>query len=90
MSNRKSTESSRNSWTRETAETAENYWNFNSFMTESRSHRNEPIDLHSKAMDWSLYDRNFVIKELNKDMYVICFKKEGGPSNQNDLQSLFF
>ena len=64
MSNRKSTESSRNSWIREITETAENYWNFNSFVTESLSYRNQPIDLHSKSMDWFLYDNNFVIKEL--------------------------
>ena len=27
----------------------------NSFMTESLSHRNQPIDLQSKSMDWFLY-----------------------------------
>ena len=34
-------------------------------MTESLLYRNQPIDLHSKLMDWFLYDRDLRHERVN-------------------------
>ena len=35
----------------------------------SLSYRNQPIDLQSKSMDWFLYDRTSVMKDLAMSMF---------------------
>ena len=38
-------------------------------MTEFLSYRNQSIDLQSKEMDWSLYDKDPVMKNLKGYLY---------------------
>ena len=46
-------------------------------MTEALSYRNQSIDFHSKSMEWFLYDKDLVIKELNNDLYLFKFNNKG-------------
>ena len=47
-------------------------------MTEIPTYRNQSIDLLSKSMDWFLYERGSVIKELIflKECYVLSKKSK--------------
>ena len=44
----------------------------NRYMTEANTYRNQSIDLHSKSMDWFLYDiglRHEKVKHISKHDY---------------------
>ena len=59
----------------------ENYWNFNSFCPIETS----LLICKENQLAGFYMIGTFVMKELNKGMFVICFKK-GGLSDQNDFQ----
>ena len=43
---------------------------FNSFLNGSLSYRNQCIDLSCKSMEKFLFDRDLVMKELKKELYI--------------------
>ena len=51
------------------------HWStINSFMTEFLSYRNQPIDLQSKSVNWSLYDRDVRQETVNQNWVPVELK----------------